>query len=389
MNFCVLFWAMINYKRFKKTTMINQKMNEKQRLLTVEEVAEYLQLDKHTIYRMARRGEIPAIKIAGKWRFKKEKIDEWLLNMENTIENVINKGLAFIEKHQLSSGEIPTLRADNINMQNAVYVKTVTITFLVIWALQYLKNFPKAKSIIQRGIDFLLSEKENGMVWKFFGKGSEITPDLDDTASILAVLKENNISIDYEKYAKKLIKIRNENGLFYTWFPEKGKGNNVDWVVNANVLYFFQTMGIRIPEVEGYLVEVAKKGLFKKGSLYYHSPYAFGYFVSKLYYEFNLLEATRTPLIEFVIDNYKTLNCIDLALGAVTLLNFGFKGKELDLMIKKILNTQMSDGGWGVGTIFKHRTKEIYYGSRELTTGVALESLNLYKKWRLSNEETE
>ena len=43
---------------------------EKEKLLTVKDVAEYLQLDEHTIYRMARRGEIPAYKVAGQWRFK-------------------------------------------------------------------------------------------------------------------------------------------------------------------------------------------------------------------------------------------------------------------------------------------------------------------------------
>ena len=40
--------------------------------MTVKEVAEYLRLDEHTVYRMARKGEIPAYayKIAGQWRFK-------------------------------------------------------------------------------------------------------------------------------------------------------------------------------------------------------------------------------------------------------------------------------------------------------------------------------
>jgi len=33
-------------------------------LMTIKEVAEYLQLDKHTIYRMTRKGKIPAYKMA-------------------------------------------------------------------------------------------------------------------------------------------------------------------------------------------------------------------------------------------------------------------------------------------------------------------------------------
>lgn len=53
-------------------------LKDKEKLMTVKEVAEYLQLDEHTIYRMARKGEIPAYKIAGQWRFKKELIESWL-----------------------------------------------------------------------------------------------------------------------------------------------------------------------------------------------------------------------------------------------------------------------------------------------------------------------
>ena len=54
-------------------------MNDKEeRLMTVKEVAEYLRLDEHTIYRMMRKGKIPAYKVAGRWRFKKNTIEEWL-----------------------------------------------------------------------------------------------------------------------------------------------------------------------------------------------------------------------------------------------------------------------------------------------------------------------
>jgi len=47
-------------------------------LMTVREVAKYLRLDGHTVYRMVRKGEIPAYKVAGQWRFKRELIEEWL-----------------------------------------------------------------------------------------------------------------------------------------------------------------------------------------------------------------------------------------------------------------------------------------------------------------------
>ena len=53
-------------------------MSLKGMILTVQQLAEYLQVDDHTIYRLAKKGEIPAIKVAGQWRFKRDLIDKWL-----------------------------------------------------------------------------------------------------------------------------------------------------------------------------------------------------------------------------------------------------------------------------------------------------------------------
>jgi len=57
--------------------------------MTVKQVAEYLQMDEHTIYKLARSGQIPSIKIAGQWRFKKEVIDKWISDesLERVLQN--------------------------------------------------------------------------------------------------------------------------------------------------------------------------------------------------------------------------------------------------------------------------------------------------------------
>ncbi|MCX5781134.1 MAG: response regulator [Elusimicrobia bacterium] len=49
-------------------------------LMDVQQLAEYLQMNKMTVYKLARRGTIPAFKVASEWRFKKELIDKWLMN---------------------------------------------------------------------------------------------------------------------------------------------------------------------------------------------------------------------------------------------------------------------------------------------------------------------
>jgi len=65
------------------------KEREKE-IMTVKQVAEYLQMDEHTIYKLARSGQIPSIKIAGQWRFKKEVIDKWISeqSLERVLQNI-------------------------------------------------------------------------------------------------------------------------------------------------------------------------------------------------------------------------------------------------------------------------------------------------------------
>lgn len=59
---------------------------EEIQILTVKQVAQYLQMDEHTVYRLARGGILPSFKIAGQWRFKKDVIDRWI--EEGSLKNI-------------------------------------------------------------------------------------------------------------------------------------------------------------------------------------------------------------------------------------------------------------------------------------------------------------
>ena len=50
----------------------------KDKLLTIQEVADYLRLNLFTVYRMAERGELPGAKVARRWRFREREIERWL-----------------------------------------------------------------------------------------------------------------------------------------------------------------------------------------------------------------------------------------------------------------------------------------------------------------------
>lgn len=47
-------------------------------VLTIEETARILGLNPHTVYRYAREGKIPAIRIGRNWRIVREMLEKWL-----------------------------------------------------------------------------------------------------------------------------------------------------------------------------------------------------------------------------------------------------------------------------------------------------------------------
>ena len=47
-------------------------------LMTTKELSEYLQLDRMTIYKLLKAGDIPANRVGHQWRFFRSDIDDWI-----------------------------------------------------------------------------------------------------------------------------------------------------------------------------------------------------------------------------------------------------------------------------------------------------------------------
>ncbi len=54
-----------------------------EKLLTLEQVAEYLNVNKFTIYRFLAQKQLPAFKVGNQWRFKRKMIEAWLRRTSN------------------------------------------------------------------------------------------------------------------------------------------------------------------------------------------------------------------------------------------------------------------------------------------------------------------
>jgi len=87
---------------------------ENDEIMTVAEVAEYLQLAEKTIVRMAQRGEIPAAKVASQWRFMRSLVREWLVGQMQTLpagrlDEVARREDALLPLHEMIRPELMSL----------------------------------------------------------------------------------------------------------------------------------------------------------------------------------------------------------------------------------------------------------------------------------------
>ncbi len=68
-----------------------QRPERRPTVMTLEEVARYLRINKSTVYRMARDGTLPAWKLGNVWRFKKETIESWIASIQRAQQQKLRR----------------------------------------------------------------------------------------------------------------------------------------------------------------------------------------------------------------------------------------------------------------------------------------------------------
>jgi excisionase family DNA binding protein len=61
-------------------------------ILTLPEVAGLLKVAEKTVYTMAQRGQLPAFKVRGQWRFKRSDLDQWIEDQKAAVKGEASKG---------------------------------------------------------------------------------------------------------------------------------------------------------------------------------------------------------------------------------------------------------------------------------------------------------
>lgn len=333
------------------------------------------------------------------------------------IDSCIHKGLNYLQEHQLPNGEFCSYYSPDDAMQEwCVPDSTVFITTVIAEALLPLRELPVVQNIHKKIIPFLHYQVMNGGVWNYFAKWNlmfRYTPaDIDTTVVADHVLKILGASTPENR--DTLLANQNKAGLFYTWFisrpvlrpamrhlkvalrefkyplqsflfwlkNEAGR-NDIDGVVNANVLYYFNHEESRDPIIN-YLLKILydkKEGDCDK---WYRNPFVVYYSISRNYKQNAVLEPAKQLIIDRIYlqfnDGRFGNSSLDTALAISALLNFNHLDNKLDSAVQHLISIQQAAGNWERNIFFySGPSKAIGWGSEELTTAFCIEALHKRK----------
>lgn len=308
--------------------------------------------------------------------------------MIQKVRTAILQGTGFLVGQQLASGEFPTLRAQKEPMGEGTYIGSVFVTSFVLHSLSFLRPSPQVEGMGDKAVEFLLSERDASGFWRFLGRNPLLAPDLDSTCCVLASLWEWRTPLNYQELAERILDYRLDEGAFWTWVLDNKQGslpasNDIDWVVNANVVFYFSLMGQTLPQTQMYLEEVVRRNLFQGPSMHYCSPLAFVYCVSRAIADGSahglakLMPAVTDYLAKSQGPEGGFGAPLEDALGTVALLNCGVPTNEVEKAISRLLGKQLQNGGWEAAPFFREPAGHLY-GSPALTTALAVEALAKY-----------
>jgi 4-hydroxybenzoate polyprenyltransferase len=286
--------------------------------------------------------------------------------------------LQSIQTGQNPEGGFEVLVSADPNFTDAQALRAVFETAIVAGLLQPFAQRNDVAVTLQRCRSFLQVERETSGVWKYFGKGSVIAPDVDASACCLLVLSPDHADAEI---VQRILSNADANGLVLTWFLDRAGEppyrNSVDPAVNANVFILLCQRGIEAPAILKYLIEFLNSDQSSAGTTYYHSPFYFLYALSKA--RIRLDESAMSCIEQRVLSLIKSreeLGILETALACATLAACGAPVAMREPLIRKILATQQNDGGWPAEPLATGVNRvRYYYGSRAVTSAFCLEAL--------------
>lgn len=305
--------------------------------------------------------------------------------ISSQLEDAIARAVHFLSLSQLPYGEFSSYRfADPLLTTGRQFDSSPFTTCFVLYALGFVRD-PTVNPLILKGISFLVEEREDPGVWRYWSSRNtnRIDPDLDDTCCAAFELKRLAPECGPPCNELVILSNRDANGLFKTWLRQPHAKNDIDAVVNANVLLY---LGER-PETTlacNALNQLINKNREKNNYWYYLDNLALYYMISRAYFhEVRGLGKSREAIVQ------KTLarqgpdgsfgNEILTALALCTFLNYGLADNAVERAASYLVKTQHQNGSWQPCPFYggpePPTPHNVWWGSGELTTAFCLESL--------------
>lgn len=332
-------------------------------------------------------------------------------------EQAIRKGIAFLQRSQLASGEFQTLSGSGTSFPDGARPDPSNFTTMHVANSLLCIGSDAAIAMAKLAGGFLFSQMLPGGLWKFWTRhhpGSRgMPPDTDDTACIAHLLGRLGFSVPDSRCA--LLTNRNSRGLFYTWilprprsllYPSSWKvvfgallrskemhvffssgteppdKNGVDAVVNANALLLCgRNQGASA--VVGWLSELIRQGRAFSADRWYQSNASLFYAVARcieagipgmddIASMVGAAASGMSPEQTSVLDRAQLL-CVRLALRT--------RRDFCERSLRAIFATQQPDGSWRAEPhYFGGYARARAWGSAELTTGFCVEAIDRYLK---------
>jgi hypothetical protein len=332
------------------------------------------------------------------------------------LEAGIGRGIGFLRRSQLSSGEFKVFMSPDLGLErDCVFDSTGFAAALIAHSLGF-ADPAEAGDILDKALAFLRSEMEGPGLWHYWTKRHRdhaiIPPDLDDTSCASVVLRRHHIP--FPSNLELVLANRTPEGLFYTWvtlrwpppllpsfwrvalrpwrrprrhfrFWTEPTRHDLDCVVNANVLFYLGERPETRPVID-YLLKVVRQGEEGRGDRWYSNRWMFYYALSRNYHAgVAALGEVRDESIGRIVGGAKPDGSVDdrvlnTALAACALLYWRSQPPALENAVRFLLAEQRADGSWPRTALYYSGPRMRYaWGSEELVTGFCLEALLHYR----------
>jgi len=342
------------------------------------------------------------------------------MTRDEDCERALRRGIDFLRKSQLPSGEFVTLMAKDRDFSNEVRADSSVFATAHIVSSVLGAGVQNEGAMVRRAADFLWNHRLPGSVWKFWTKTHAASPnsppDMDDTCVVSMALRDAGRTFPQSK--SLLLCNQDELGRFYTWilprsrlmrtprawlgflrlrqskpsvarFFETGQArrDDVDAVVNANAVTWFSRNEPQTKRACDWIVQVIAGGAELREDRYYQSREA-------LYYA--VVRGMRSGVTGFkrasgfianriaadiATDGSVGASVHKTALASIALAELQGRTKELLRAIGFLLATQRADGSWPAEPFYFGGWNWRYcWGSSELTTGFCVEALGCHLK---------